>query len=88
MQERETMGIDRSHTDRSQDSAQMDVAAFFPRLWVIMIPFALPFLIICFDFFEALERTGPVWALLAAPLLSATTIAYVALIFILKKSNL
>jgi len=88
MQDREIMEIDRSHEDRSQDSSATDVSDFVPRLWMIMIPFAVPFLIISFDFFLALERTGPIGAFFAFPLLPATNIAYVALIVALKKHKI
>lgn len=88
MHERETMEIKGSHKDRSQDSSAIDVSAFIPRVWMIMIPFTISFLNVSCSFFEALERTGPIWAFFAAPLLAATAIAYVALIFALKKRNL
>jgi len=88
MQDREIMEINRSHEDRSQDSFATDVSDFVPRLWMIMIPFAVPFLIISFDFFIALERTGPIGAFFAVPLLPATNLAYVALIFALKKHKI
>jgi len=55
---------------------------------MIMIPFAVPFLVISFDFFLALERTGPIGAFFALPLLPATNIAYVALIVALKKHKI
>ncbi len=87
MQEREMIEINRSPKDQPHDPSSIEVPAFFPRLWMIMVPLAVPFLTICLDLFESLERTGPVWAQLAAPLLSTTAMAYVALIFLLKKSN-
>jgi hypothetical protein len=85
---RDTMEIKRSHKDRSQDPSATDVPAFIPRLWLIMILFTIPFFNVSVHFFEALERTGPIWTFFAAPLLAATAIAYVALIFALKKRNL
>lgn len=84
MHTRETMEIDQSHKDRSQDPSAINDSAFTPRLWMIMIPFAIPFLNISFNLFLALERTGPVGAFFAFPLLSATNIAYVVLIYVLK----
>ncbi len=87
MHDRETTEIERPRTDRPQATSAIGVPAFFPRLWMIMIPLSIPFLMISFDLFGALERTGPVWALCAAPLMSATITAYVVLLFVLKKSN-
>jgi hypothetical protein len=88
MDDGETMEIARSHKDRSQDPSAIDVHALIPRLWVIMIPFAAPFLVFSFTVCEALERTGPIGAFIAAPLLSATSIAYLALIVVLKKHKI
>jgi len=88
MDDRETMEINRSHKDQSQDFSAIDVYAFIPRLWMIMIPFAVPFLILSFTVCEALERMGPIGAFIAAPLLSATNIAYVALILAMKKHKI
>jgi len=84
MNARETMEIDHSPEDQSQDPSAINDSSFIPRLWMIMIPFAVPFIIISFNLFLALERTGPVGALFAFPLLSATNIAYVVLIYVLK----
>jgi len=84
MNDRETMEIDHSHEDQSQNSSAINDSSFIPRLWMIMIPFAVPFIILSFNLFLALERTGPVGALIAFPLLSATNIAYVVLIYVLK----
>jgi hypothetical protein len=88
MHDRDTREINRSHEDRSQDSSAIDTSAFIPRLWMIMIPFTVPFLITSFNVFLALERTGPIGAFFAVPLLSATNIAYVALLVILKKRKI
>ena len=88
MHTRESMEIDQSHKDRAQDSSAITVAAFIPRLWMIMIPCAVPFFIMSFNYFLALERTGPIGAFFAATLMPATNIAYVALIFILKSRKI
>ena len=88
MHERRTMEIDQSQRDRSQNPSEIDSSAIFPRVWMILIPFAVPFLILTFTCFEVLERTGPLGAVLAAPLLVATNMAYVALIWVLKKRNM
>jgi len=88
MHNRVNMEINRSQKNQSQDSSAMNVAAFIPRLWMIMIPFAVPFLIISFNYFEALERTGAIGAFIADTLMPATNIAYVASIFILKSRKI
>jgi ABC-type maltose transport system permease subunit len=84
----ETREINRSHKDRWQDSSAIDGYTFIPRLWMIMIPFAVPFLILSFTVCEALERTGPIGAFIAVPLLSVTNIAYMVSIVALKKHKI
>jgi hypothetical protein len=88
MHTRDSMDINRPHQNQSQDSTAINIAAYFPRLWMIMIPFFVPFLIITFNFFVALERTGTIGAFVADTLLPAINIAYVSLIFILKSRKI
>ncbi len=82
------MGRNRSQQNQSQDSSAMNVASFFPRLWMIMIPLAVPYLIISFHYFLALERTGAIGAFIADTLMPVTNIAYVVLIFKLKSRKI
>ncbi len=88
MQNRINMEINLSHKNQSQESPAMDVAAFSPRLWMIMIVFAVPFLIISFNYFEALERTGTIGAIIADMLMPATNIAFLVFIGILKSRKI
>jgi len=84
----EGIEINQPQQNQSQDSSAMNVAAFIPRLWMIMIPLAVPFLIISFNYFVALERTGAIGAFIADTLMPATNIAYVVLIVILKSRKI
>jgi len=88
MQNRIKIAINESLKNHSQGSSARDVTAFIPRLWMIMIPFAVPFLITTGNYFEALERTGSAGTLLADMLMPITNIAYVVLIFILKSRKI
>jgi len=88
MQMRETGERYQSHKNRSHSYSAMPISAFIPRLWMIMVPCAVPFLIISFNYFEALERTGPIGAFFADTLMPATNIAYWSLIVILKKRKI
>jgi hypothetical protein len=88
MQTREDMEIGRMHKCRTQEPSAINIAAFIPRLWMIMILFAVPFFIISFNYFLALESTGPIGAFFADTLMPATNIAYVMLIFILKSRKI
>jgi hypothetical protein len=81
-------GFDLRINQSQNSSATANFAASMPRLWMIMIAFAVPFLIISSHFFEALEITGGTWAFISDMLLPATNIAYVVLIFILKNKKI
>jgi hypothetical protein len=82
------MEINRSQQNQSQDSSAMNVAAFIPRVWMIMIPLFVPYLIISFNYFLKLERTGAMGAFFADMLMPVTNIAYVVLIFKLKSRRI
>lgn len=73
---------------QSQSSSSADAAIPIPRLWMIMTALAIPFFIISLNYFEALEKTGPMGALIADMLLPSTDIAYVILIFVLKNRKI
>jgi hypothetical protein len=88
MQSRIKMEINGSHNDQAQSSPAIDFAAFVPRLWMVMLAFAVPFFIISADYFEALERTGAIGAFIADILMPATNIAYGAAIGILKSRKI
>ncbi len=81
-------GLIRPHNRQSQGYQPMNFAVFIPRFWKIMIVFAYPFLVICTNYFEALERTGTVGAIIADMLMPVTIIGYIALIFILKNREI
>jgi len=70
--------------NRYQGFRLLNIAAFIPRLWMILSALAIPFLMICSHYFEVLERTGTSGAMIADMLLSATIVGYIALLFILK----
>jgi hypothetical protein len=88
MQDSVNMENNRSQHNPAQDSSAMNVADFFPRLWMIMIPLFVPYLIISFNYFLALERTGAIGAFMADMLMPVTNIAYVVLIFKLKSRKI
>lgn len=59
-----------------------------PRLWLILMVLAFPFFNVCAHYFGALERSGPVGAMIAGSLLSATITGYIVLVVILKKRKI
>ena len=87
MQARQTADIGRLPQERSQERTREKVR-FNLRLWMVMMLCVIPFFVVAAYWFEALERLGPVWGALAAPLLMITTIAYLVCCFVLKKRNL
>jgi hypothetical protein len=75
-----------THIDNSKAGLNrfVGVSIFTPYIWTLLIVAAYPFLLLADQAFEALERTGPLGAFLATPLMSAALVGYVALIFVLK----
>ncbi len=59
-----------------------------PRLWMVLLILALPFIIVSENYFEALERTGPAGAVIADVTMPAVIIGYLALVSVLKKRKL
>lgn len=59
-----------------------------PRLWFILLVFAVPFLIICSKFLEAFERTGPLAEILALILMNVSIVSYAILIVIFKRRKI
>jgi hypothetical protein len=70
--------------NRYQGYRLVNIAALMPRLWMILLALAIPFIIICSNYFEVLERTGTTGAIIADSLLSITITGYIAFVFILK----
>jgi uncharacterized membrane protein len=62
----------------------VNISAFIPRLWMVLAALAIPFLVICSNYCEALERSGTMGATIAGMLLSATITGYCALTLVLK----
>jgi len=87
MQDNIGMDIDQSQIDRSKLSS-FDFAVFVPRLWIVMTAFFIPFIILSFNYFEALEGTGAIGAFIADTLMPASVIAYVGVIVVLKRRKI
>ncbi len=64
------------------------VQLFPPRLWMVLLVLAFPFFGVCAHYFEALEQTGAAGAFIADTLLPASALAYLALVFALKKRRM
>ena len=88
MQDRINLRINWSHDAEPQESRKKVLSAYVPRVWMIMIALAIPFLIISSHYFETLERTGAIEAFLADLLLPATNIAYMVILVICKKRKI
>jgi uncharacterized membrane protein len=69
---------------RFQGHRSINVAMFIPRLWMFLSVLAIPFLILCANYCEALEKTGTLGADVADILLPAIIVGYIAFIFVLK----
>lgn len=73
---------------RQIDLRSIGLSILAPRIWKLMLAGAYPYLLLSWDYFEALERTGRFGAFIADTLLPASIIGYIALIFALKKRAL
>ncbi len=58
------------------------------RLWMILLILALPFFNLSVPYFEALERTGTIGAIIADTTFSALLVCYVVLLCILKQRRI
>lgn len=72
----------------SQGSHLSNISVPLPRLWMILLILAFPFLAICTDYFEALERSGTVGAIVADMLMPVSIISYTVLLYVLKKRKI
>lgn len=59
-----------------------------PRLWMVLLVLAVPFIVVCADCLESLERSGSWGAVMAPPLLPSSVIGYLVLVFSLKQRNI
>jgi hypothetical protein len=64
------------------------ISLLVPRLWIILLVIALPFFTMSFEYFESLERTGPLAAFVADTMFSAMLGGYVILLVILKQGRI
>ncbi len=56
------------------------------RLWLVLLIIALPFLFITgADYFEAMERSGTVGALIADTMMPAMIVSFFVLLYVLKQ---
>ncbi len=69
---------------RFQGQRSINVAMFIPRLWMILSALGIPFLIICSNYCEALEKTGTIGAAIADILLPVIIVGYIAFLFVLR----
>ncbi len=88
MLSRMKIGLTRPYNRESQGSHLPNISVPLPRLWMILLVLAFPFLAICADYFEALERTGIVGAIIADTLMPVSIISYTVLLYVLKKRKI
>ncbi len=73
---------------QSRDAQATYLSIFYPRIWKFLIVLALPFLIFCSNYFEALERTGIPGAYFADLLLPVTIIGYIVFLYVLRRRDI
>ncbi len=64
------------------------ISIFTPRLWKVLVVLALPLIVICANYAEALEHTGIIGAYFADMLLPVAIIGYIVLIFVLRHKEI
>jgi len=84
---RKRIGLKRLY-QASQDTAMQNSLVMVPRLWVVLLVLAFPFFAICFDYFETLERSGTLGAIVADISLPVSLIGYMMLLVVLKKKKI
>jgi hypothetical protein len=75
-------------TEMSKRRGNGGKAVFRPRLWPALLVLAVPFIMVCADCLEALERSGRWGAYLAGMLLPASITGYLALVVVLKQRRI
>ncbi len=84
---RKRIGLKRLYQASSDADMQNSIVAV-PRLWVVLLALAVPFFAICVDYFETLERSGTLGAIVADIALPASLIGYMMLLVALKKRKI
>jgi hypothetical protein len=82
------LGIRRPYESESRDFQMPAMSGPIPRLWMVLLISALPLFFMGVDFFEKMERSGPMGAVIADTLLPASSIGYLMLIYVLKKRKI
>jgi hypothetical protein len=71
-----------------QDYQSIVLSILTPHLWKVLIALALPFIVLCANCCEALERTSVVGAYIADILLPVVIIGYMVLIITLRNREI
>jgi len=66
----------------------MDLSVLRPRLWMVLLVLFFPFFVICTHYFEALERTGTLGAIVADTFFQPTIVGYIVILWMLKKRKI
>ncbi len=75
-------------SSRSGQSQAAYLSMLYPRIWKVLAALAVPFVMQCSNYFEAMERMGMLGAYIADLLLPVTIIGYIALIYMLKRHEI
>jgi phage shock protein PspC (stress-responsive transcriptional regulator) len=66
----------------------MALSVLRPHLWMVLLILFFPFFVICAHYFEALERTGKIGAIIADTCFQPTIVAYIVMLWMLKKRKI
>ncbi len=82
------IGLKRAYHNQFSEIDLSNGSLAVPRLWIIFLVLAIPFFSVCADYFEVLERSGALGAVIADMSLPALSVGYVALVIVLKKRKI
>ena len=81
-------GVTSLHNRPASVYQSIDLTVLRPRLWMVLLVLFFPFFVICAHYFEALERTGTVGAIVADTFFQPAIVGYIAILWILKKRKI
>jgi hypothetical protein len=81
-------GLRRFSIRQSHSGQKPNLPVLLPRFWMVLSVLALPFMALCADCFETLERSGTAGAVIADTLLPVTILGYFVLLYKLKQRSI
>lgn len=88
MVSRSKIGLKRVLSRGAEGCQQRTLQVLLPRLWMVLSVLAVPFIVVSAHYFETLERSGRLGAIIADTLMPATIISYLVFLYVLKQRKI